>query len=653
VNSHSYWCATDLYCSMVGSLADPMTLDYPINPLLRKMDSTLLHRSLTSIFDSYHAPDQDLLTEIVQNSVDALEERAFEDKKFNPWLKLEIDTKKNSIEIVDNGIGVPYEILRGLGTPHNTTKHVGRRRGHKGVGLTFAAWSTTRFQFATKRTEWKNPEAGRLEGAAPWLDSGQGDCPVIQADKPYSKSLPDDVSGTAFKFTFAPESKVLTLVRRLRAPGIVTFLRTRTALGFLNLPEISLQTSDWVSKTKVEIWVDGDRLEFGQVGYIFPHNLVDPKHALDLTQLSKVKPEIARRMQGKKKFIYRSLTNQDVIALLEGAEEAGELKEFAKKQAVTAYVCFADQKATFELLNSEFYKEAPGPGRKTSVVGPGIQLATATMPVGKPLDVDLRYGTGNKNRIFAVVQFDEIKPDFGRKTFHSAVDNVAQAIISRVAKELVENRLYLVPHETPHGETPTEQEQELGALKALASERSALGLKGLGLVTEPRYEQEVLALFVGLVSTNRLPGYELLACPGSSRKYDSIVNFSITKEENSRVNKEIRVGPEMFPAKTGQVAFKDQILEFKHAASELLFDFDGGIKRPKDIFMLVCWELGNADAFEQAGINCVRLTDHNEPAEIVGQTHLLEYNANRIHVLVLKDVITTLAAAQLQPQSAR
>jgi hypothetical protein len=484
-----------------------------------------------------------------------------------------------------------------------------------------------------------------LNGAAAWLASGVGNCPVIERDLAYGRVIPkNESSATAFKFTFGQNSKVLATLRRLNAQGIAVLLQARTAFGFVGLPEIDLHANDWVDRANIEIYVDGERIPLRRLRYAYPHELVEEKYTLSLEDFASLDLSSQKKHRGRKKFIYTILPTDAIVAALEGHPDAEALKRLAVEQHVAAYVAFADQKATLDNINDAWYKGNPGSGRKAPIIPAGIQIATANMPVGEPLEVSLKYGTGNKNRVVAIVEFDNVKPDFGRKTFQADVKELAQAVVGRVVTgPLVKNREFLIPHDAPHGGTLTEVEEILPSLRRSGAERPNLPILGLALAKEPKYEQEVLGLFFALVATGRLPGYEILACPGSSSKYDAIVNFSITKDSNLKLHREIRVDTGAFPS-ANLVRFTEQVLEFKMRASELLIDFDVDVKRPRDIFMLVCWELGDAEIFDKSGVEITRLADHGDPIQIVGQTHVLEYSGHQIWVLCLRDVIQTIAA---------
>ena len=631
-----------------NSFVHPGVITFPINPLERTMDWEFLHQSVANIFDSYHAPDQDILIETIQNAVDAIEERALvaakSGEKYTPQIWININTVKNRLEIIDNGIGVPETVLQQLGSPHNTSKKSGKRRGHKGVGLTFVAWASDKFQFATKRADWSKTQAGSLVKAFSWVKTGGGPCPVINSDEKYASMLPKEQSGTAFAFEFPPENRVLATFKRLTPAGQEIFLRTKTAIGNVNLPELDMDANDWVSQTRVMLRMDnGLLLELSGLGFRYPHTLVDRKKSASLTALAKLSQSERNKVLRKKQFIYTTWTSDQVVDWLKNSGDYADLADFAKAQQVAVYCAFADQKKTIDTLNEALY--APGfGGRRRNVIASGIQIATASMPVGQLLDPELKFGPGNKNRIMAVCDFKQVRPDYGRKTFEDDVVRIANALVDHiVGKELVPERDFLIKHEKAHGETAAEQEMNLDAFKEAAIGKPDLKLQDLGVVKEPANEQEVCALFHALLGAKHLRGYRMYSSPGSRAKYDAFFELLLTKSENQEMLKELRVGQGKFPAKEGKIVYKSKILEFKFRASGLVEDFEEEIKDPSDIFAVVCWEVGLTEQIKTVG-DVYRLADHEEDPDLPGQTHLLEYEGRKFKVVCLGDVITNIAA---------
>jgi hypothetical protein len=404
-------------------------------------------------------------------------------------------------------------------------------------------------------------------------------------------------------------------------------------------------TEDWVSKTKVTVTIDnGLPYELNGLGFRYPHQLVDKKNASSLESISKLSQAERKRVEGKKKFLYTVWPNDKVVAFLSGNSDNHELAEIAKRQKLAVYCAFADQKKTIDALNDSLYSPMAGPGRKRNIVAPGIQIVTASMPVGQLVEVDLKFGTGNKNRIMAVCDFNDVRPDYGRKTFDEGVVRAANAIVDHIInKELVPERDFLVKHETAHGETPAEQEMNLESFKEAALKKSDLKLQDMGIVKEPASEQEVSSLFHALLGARRLLGYRMLSSPGSRAKYDAFFDLQLTKKENDDLLSELQVGKTKFPSKDSKISFKGKILEFKFRASSVIEDFETGMKDAGDIFAVVCWEIGVTDEISAVG-DIHRLADYSDEPDLPGQTHLLEYEGKKIKVLCLSDVITSLAA---------
>src|SRR2546425_9806789 len=143
-------------------------VEFPIDPVVAPLTPEAFRRQVKSLADSYHAGDTDFLAEVLQNSIDALEDRfgVTPAPEGAPTIDLAID--ETTLTISDNGPGLKEEIIGKLTRPNFTDKVGKRRRGHKGVGLAFAAWTSKSFHFATRRTGEGVMTSGKLVGGADW-----------------------------------------------------------------------------------------------------------------------------------------------------------------------------------------------------------------------------------------------------------------------------------------------------------------------------------------------------------------------------------------------------------------------------------------------------------------------------------------------------
>lgn len=142
-------------------------VDFPIDLINAPMTDIEFRRTLKNLFDSYHDTEMDILREIIQNSVDAIEDRFSNVERYSeePEILLEIEKNNSTIKISDNGIGIIDEQISRLGRPSNTSKIEGQKRGYKGVGLSYVVWQTDLFRFATKRINESSTVSGKLESA--------------------------------------------------------------------------------------------------------------------------------------------------------------------------------------------------------------------------------------------------------------------------------------------------------------------------------------------------------------------------------------------------------------------------------------------------------------------------------------------------------
>ena len=618
---------------------------FPIDPAGRPRSAEDLRREIQVLFSSYHASDLDFIIENIQNSFDALEEAYKKVQDPAPCIEITFDSEANIFRIADNGLGISNEVINKIGTPSNSDKDPKRKRGHKGVGLVFAAWSTIEFKFATKRSGESAVIAGKLAGAYNWIKGEDGDNPKIEEAPEFQPNfLKGKITGTVFEFTLPTSSKVKTLLTRLNADGLMTLLRTKTALGFVQLPETNRHTyPNWIQKLRVLVHIDNNKHQV-KTGYLFPHEKYSDA-SYDTGQRSL--PNKLEKMKGSKRCIYRVLDAPEVLKIFSNDDDYSHLRDTVEKHQVKAYGAFLDSALTFRDWSSELYTQNPGRGRKQDIVKPGIHFATSTMPCGETVPIHLTYATGNADRAFVIVDLDSAQPDQGRKTFQSDIVEIAQKISEALIKEfVVEYRQLLVPRSRPHGPTEAEQVNALNSILKMAENKKDLAIQGLGIAKEPTEEQEVVALFHALIATERLKGYHILAAHGSSQKYDGVFRYEITKDQNNLYPYEKLGLPEISFGSNSSVIFPPSIIEYKAQLSGLISDFGEERKKFSEIRLVVAWDKGDQKAFESGSTYELDKADRQtNEVQFYGETHILR-NTNStdiIHVILLADVLDTLS----------
>ena len=87
----------------------------------------------------------DLLSELIQNALDAIDHRKRRESDYSPKLWIKIDLQTNSISVTDNGIGFSREHFQYFLAPMVSFKSK-TDRGQKGVGATYLAYGFNFFR---------------------------------------------------------------------------------------------------------------------------------------------------------------------------------------------------------------------------------------------------------------------------------------------------------------------------------------------------------------------------------------------------------------------------------------------------------------------------------------------------------------------------
>lgn len=171
-----------------------MTVLQAWDPLADTGDPGMLNaaqkREIRNILKSYTGY-YDLFSELLQNSLDAVERRTRE-KDYGgvqPAIWLTIDLIENSITVTDNGCGMSMEEFLSFLRPNISFKLSSDTRGSKGVGVTYLAYGFNYLEVATKQSK-KTIYSGLLENGRKWVED-TGD--VVSRPKVVSGSVPDEI----------------------------------------------------------------------------------------------------------------------------------------------------------------------------------------------------------------------------------------------------------------------------------------------------------------------------------------------------------------------------------------------------------------------------------------------------------------------------
>lgn len=128
-------CSAPLCC--IGHRRCTLTVTFPIDPVEAPKTSEEFRISIKNLMESYHDANVDLLLEILQNSVDAIENKfgSTATTLDKPIIKIHVEFTSGTVSIFDTVPGIPDAKIQRLASPANTDKNAKRRRDHKGVGL--------------------------------------------------------------------------------------------------------------------------------------------------------------------------------------------------------------------------------------------------------------------------------------------------------------------------------------------------------------------------------------------------------------------------------------------------------------------------------------------------------------------------------------
>src|SRR5947209_1814836 len=232
------------------------TLRKPFNPLLSIGNATdeyaarLMRNEVKEIIGSYHHTF-DHLYECIQNAVDACE-KAFvayqhgaKSTDFLPLVSIIIDLQNNQLTVVDNGVGMPNDIvIKYFFTPHATLKPSSstydqegiRQRGEKGVGATFLSYGANHIHLSTKSKETKELTSGLMENGLQWCKEQLPLLPMpeVKPQTPHSV-IENQNHGSAVTIRFGEG----TNIGELKDHGInwkqwEAIIRLYTAVGFVD-----------------------------------------------------------------------------------------------------------------------------------------------------------------------------------------------------------------------------------------------------------------------------------------------------------------------------------------------------------------------------------------------------------------------------------
>jgi len=204
--------------------------------LTSELVSATMKRQIKNILKSYTGW-YDPLSEIIQNSLDAVDKRKRNDVNYKPQVWIRIDLKENIISVTDNGVGFYEDQFKSFLAPNVSFKQE-HDRGNKGVGATYLAYGFNFIEVGTKTPEFFF--VGTMKSGREWVEDASGTKvrPKIQKSRPIHQIFSDIDQGSTCSLKLIGDyirPKDLKWVGASTADQWGIVLRVKTPLGGIYL----------------------------------------------------------------------------------------------------------------------------------------------------------------------------------------------------------------------------------------------------------------------------------------------------------------------------------------------------------------------------------------------------------------------------------
>jgi molecular chaperone HtpG len=587
-----------------------------------------IRKELKGIRDSYHHY-WDILAELLQNSRDSITRNKERGQPGPYFIKVLLNGETNSIEIMDNGTGIDRSYVKDVLGPGGGDKDsTGREVGEKGVGLTFALFSSGSFSLQSRTAN--SPEySGVVRNAKSWLYAE----PSSSLQRPeYNETeveravpLDETIDGIRYDCSsycrirldgVTPKEGDINLFQ-LSAKQLEFLLQTKTACGVttrLHDPEVE---PEFFVFCDLSLLSQSHCLSSFPAGYPLPHQLLSTRNVCTLEQvandfITRSTEEARRRYLGEKAvWARRSITRDGWTIKVYGIMFLNNTS-FAQLSRDPLRI----------LGESESFNETE------ALFKSSIAIATKGMPTGIdiPAPTSGQYPAYYKRCLF-IAESDELPFDLGRKSFHYRYRDRLQDAVADLFSSLVQLAKFQGEgRDRPRAETATRAERE--AEERLAWDEALrlpdLSLPAIRFLKQPGcQEAAVAAIFHELVGAGILGSYRTCSSSYGSR-YDAKVLY-----ERQADIEPLRL-----------------ILEFKHSVESILADFSENTKHYMTIDLIVAWD-ANEQKLSSEGFS-LEVAEAERAYTYEGATHVLSIpyeGIEPIPVILLRHLIDRRTAA--------
>lgn len=552
-----------------------------------------IRKSIRGIEDSYNNY-WDILAELIQNSVDAIYKRNFNDGK----IEIIIDEANKSITVNDNGIGMKYEEVPSLLLPFSTNKENDFETiGEKGVGLKFVLFQSEKFELKTRSVDENDGSYSLIEGASTWKKkTDETNLPLKIA------TLENFDVGTSIKVDGISNNDEIFSMNII---SLAFLLRTKTAVGnvdnlFSNYKniKITLKVIDpsgqaYEKNVPFKYWVPTECLKNNE------------KISLDDYQAwlaEKDRDNIQKSNKLKDKVVYKS-----------GRFMHNDVRE------IKYWLCYVPKRKFWNDLSirdgliteTEANDEDVFTKKHMCLHQPILTAAVKGMPTGIVINNPKAGKDGYWQNMFIIFEDKQLRFDIGRKAINSSIVTMYQKYL----KQLFNNVTGLVSKYVSGDidDAPNYQWDRDEIVKNITS-LPALDDPNVNFEKLPNeQEASVCAIFYELIGSKTIKSIKPILS-GYKSKYDLYAKFNghfIT-------------------------------VEFKTHLRNIIKDFDDFVKLFNEMDYIVCWDLNDDDisALNDVDISITTINGCNDGTFAPETTHKLQLtNVKPIYVIDLKELL--------------
>ena len=640
---------------------DPLTQgedDHSLILATRRRHLRNLLKSYTEWFDVF--------AELLQNALDAVEQRAREENaQFEPQIWIKVDIKNQVISVTDNGCGMEISEFKTFLKPDVTfkTDDKMKTRGMKGVGATFLAYGFNHFQVSTKTSseEW----SGVIRRGRDWVENRTETTPkfVVPADEPPHEPFEHIENGTSVTIRLEGKGiqpKDLSWDGASDAKQWLALLRIHTPVGAIYIhpeqPSIPIKINVEVVSREGGV----SRASVDNPEYLYPHKLFESILALDefvswiREKADQGIPTDKRPARFMRQTGFWAQASTDELLNgdgLFGVQLNDDQIALAKELKIQLYVFIGSSKHLWDRAKEHFDLKT-----RSRLLKGGIQLATRNMPQGDVISMTLTRYVFYQDVAHVIVHI-EAEPDYGRKGFQKRHVELAKHFAQRAVMNFARKYQGLLRSGSStidmikggRLEKWIDQEKDHEESNPLQIDKTHFfePVGYLPTTSEPRSEQDVVALFNQLLSTGIIRGIEIISS-SEYEQYDGLFRYVVeppfSKYEHDGDRNPLGVIAEALPPDEEKISGKVEVLEYKLRFDDLIDDFAKEVKDPSVIKLIIVWEMGEnwKSVYGVTSFLALRNVQHRRNHGVTHQFMHAERSGGVFDAIVLKDLISYL-----------